>query len=216
MLETRQDFEKSFHVDPFDQESHVDPTRRCAKGPLSWRLGCLVMLVQAEPSSVKLGPFLVTGRITSALAKSFDVQAQIARVQAVIQEQAIEEQASREASEQKAERIRLCNAGLDEANTAVERWRGDVAKVHEVWEKTKPLCGDLWSPVQQQRMDNMIQEATDQAQRMTGGAKADENAQPKVDRREGGGAHTLPTSRTKSLPRHDQEERALRDRLLSP
>jgi hypothetical protein len=142
MIEARDDLDREFRVDSL--EPRVDPTRRCAGGSLSQRLQCLRGLVTAEPSHVKVGPFLVSGRITSAMAKAFDVDLQIVRVQV---QSAREEQANREAKEQEAHREWLCNVKVDEAGAAVERWRPDVARVRVVWENAKSSCGDLWSPI---------------------------------------------------------------------
>jgi hypothetical protein len=197
MIEARDDLDREFRVDSL--EPRVDPTRRCAGGSLSQRLQCLRGLVTAEPSHVKVGPFLVSGRITSAMAKAFDVDLQIVRVQVQSDR---EEQANREAKEQEAHREWLCNVKVDEAGAAVERWRPDVARVRVVWENAKSSCGDLWSPIHQQRMDNMVRESADQDE---------------LRKNYPGEAEKLTRSpRPKSRPRNDLEEKNIRDRVLGP
>jgi TPR repeat protein len=181
MIEARDDLDREFRVHVFDGEYHGDPTRRCAEGPLPQRLQCLRDLVTAETSHVKVGPFLVSGHITSALAKAFNVQAQIAEVQP-----AAEEEASRE----KLRRERLCNAKVDEAGSAFFVWIGDIARVREVWENAKSSCENLWSPAHQQRMDKMVWESAHQAE-VAAVARAERNSR-EVGLREGGRAQSVP------------------------
>jgi hypothetical protein len=133
------------------------------------------------------------------MAKAFDVDLQIVRVQV---QSAREEQANREAKEQEAHREWLCNVKVDEAGAAVERWRPDVARVRVVWENAKSSCGDLWSPIHQQRMDNMVRESADQDE---------------LRKNYPGEAEKLTRSpRPKSRPRNDLEEKNIRDRVLGP
>jgi hypothetical protein len=167
MANTLQDLDRSFRLSPFEDRPLGDPTRGCAKISLPQRLQCLSSLVAAQPSQVKLGPFLVSGNVTSMVAKMCSVEAQISQVQA-----AVEDQARKEAEEEQAQRERLCDAKVREAGSAVEVGRGDVAKVREIWENTKSSCGDLWSPTRQQIMDSIARKAAEQEQQLADQAKA--------------------------------------------
>ena len=167
MTDTLKDLDHEFRLSPFADRPLGDPTRGCARIPLPQRLQCLRSLVAPQPSQVRLGPFLVSGNITSVVAKMCRVEAQIAKAQA-----AVEDQSRREAEERRARREQLCDAKVRAAGSAVEVGRGDVAKVREIWENAKSSCGDLWSPAREEIMDSIARKAARQEQQLADEAKA--------------------------------------------
>jgi hypothetical protein len=210
MTNARDDLDREFRVDSFDP--HVDPTRRCAQGLLGDRLQCLRELLLAGPSQIVIGPFLVSGRITSAVAKAFDVQAQmvrlhIAEVQNAPAARAAEREVGRDEREQETIKESVCKVNVEEAGKAFEKWRTDPTRVSESWEYAKIACGDLWLPVYQQRMDNMVQEAARQRKL---------NCSQGCDAEVGGDHEPPDYSKRRLRPRNAGDSKALRDRVLGP
>jgi hypothetical protein len=167
MTDTLKDLDREFRLSPFEDRPLGDPTRGCARLPLPQRLQCLRRLVEARPSHVKLGPFVVSGSITSVVARMCSVEAQIAEAQS-----GVEEQSRRKAAEEQATRERLCDENVREASSAASAGQGDVARASEIWEKAKSSCGDSWSAVHQELMDRTARRAAEQEQRLVDQAKA--------------------------------------------
>jgi TPR repeat protein len=147
MAETLSDFDKEFRVSIDNGETIGGPASSCPKNALPERLECLRAWLSPDSSNVKLGPFLVRGRIRPLMAGAFRVEEQISSAERTIRgNQEREERKAPLLSRSAQERalvlenqVRGCgNTAPQEASSAHSKL--DVSELQESCSKNDPAA----------------------------------------------------------------------------